>query len=554
MAREDDPLPAQSGILDPLIGAGFFSSNMTLEEIKRRRAIGAALASRARAFPKTVGEGMTYFGEALGDYFQERRLAEGEKAYEEKFNKDAAPLRGRIGADETTAPPPPVVAPRADVVPPVARPAVAAVDPLTVEPTTGPASRGAIYQAIMARNGVVPPDPTVTAGSPPPTLPPGGGPLVSRNASLEDSGATFAEEGGPNPPTVSRDIRPMRVAQAGPLPAPVQPVATPGGTLAPIIPEALPDRAPPVKDERMTNTEKDAWTFWQKTRDPRAKDMFDQAHALGKAARDAKYNQEKTDYDKYVAQQIAREALREKARIEAPETTQKLQKGAAEVTAAQAAEQARIFHGNLPEPVRKVLDESKESAKLSVGVIDAIGNAREAQKYAVHGPGANWKLNYYRLKAETGDKEAQRIVQASQTYQSDLTPILQSLLKIAGKDISTKELEFLRSISGADLSLDKTSADRMLTIADKIARKKLADHTDTVETMIQGQGEKALPTLRKLYDAGAPIGSTPLVDTMAPADQPMVPVASDEEARAIHARTNAPVRFKLPNGRTGTVR
>ena len=40
---------------------------MSLEEIKRRRAIGAALASRARPFPKTIGEGMTYFGEALAE-------------------------------------------------------------------------------------------------------------------------------------------------------------------------------------------------------------------------------------------------------------------------------------------------------------------------------------------------------------------------------------------------------------------------------------------------------------------------------------------------------
>ena len=49
MAEPDEtPRPTGSGILDPLIGAGFFSPNMSLEEIKRRRAIAGALASRVK--------------------------------------------------------------------------------------------------------------------------------------------------------------------------------------------------------------------------------------------------------------------------------------------------------------------------------------------------------------------------------------------------------------------------------------------------------------------------------------------------------------------------
>ena len=84
----DDTLPVQSGILDPLVGMGFFSPNMSLEEIKRRRAIGAALASRARPFPKTVGEGMTALGEAFGERLEAGRLeraAAGQRAAESKL-------------------------------------------------------------------------------------------------------------------------------------------------------------------------------------------------------------------------------------------------------------------------------------------------------------------------------------------------------------------------------------------------------------------------------------------------------------------------------------
>ena len=54
-------------------------TGMTYEALKRRRAIATALAERSRAFPKTLGEGLTYFGEALGDVMGERRLAELEK-------------------------------------------------------------------------------------------------------------------------------------------------------------------------------------------------------------------------------------------------------------------------------------------------------------------------------------------------------------------------------------------------------------------------------------------------------------------------------------------
>jgi len=201
----DEPLPVQSGILDPLIGMGFITPNMSLEEIKRRRAIGAALASRKRDYPKTIGEGMTYFSEAIADTIQDRRLAEAEKAYSTKRDAEFP----AIGAP-VAVPAAPVSRPVADVPPAVApapTPTVAAINPLTVEPTSGPASRAAIYQALAARNGAVPPRPTAAAPLISPTV-------GATPASVGSDGATFAEEGGPNPPTITSAIKPMLVADA----------------------------------------------------------------------------------------------------------------------------------------------------------------------------------------------------------------------------------------------------------------------------------------------------------------------------------------------------
>ena len=227
----DEPLPVQSGILDPLIGAGFFTPNMSLEEIKRRRAIGAAIASRARPFPKTIGEGMTYFGEALAEARAERQLIEAEKAHRTRdeagatpFLPGAAPAAASplVAAPPVTEPPPVAAAPPAAVSPAVARPSpapvykptmpLAATDPLTVEPTTGPASRDAIARGIMERERIARLNAaTGTAGGAP--VPPGPTVVPSPNAGAAPDGASFAEE-GPNPATVTNAIKPMLVAEA----------------------------------------------------------------------------------------------------------------------------------------------------------------------------------------------------------------------------------------------------------------------------------------------------------------------------------------------------
>ena len=55
------------------------NTGLTYEELKRRRAIAAALASRNKGFPKTMGEGLTYLGESIGEMIGDMRLREMER-------------------------------------------------------------------------------------------------------------------------------------------------------------------------------------------------------------------------------------------------------------------------------------------------------------------------------------------------------------------------------------------------------------------------------------------------------------------------------------------
>jgi hypothetical protein len=79
-----DTVAGGAGPVNPLMPMSFIlggDSNLSLEEIKRRRAIALALAARQKGYPKTLGEGMTYLGESLGDRMAEERLAAAEKGY-----------------------------------------------------------------------------------------------------------------------------------------------------------------------------------------------------------------------------------------------------------------------------------------------------------------------------------------------------------------------------------------------------------------------------------------------------------------------------------------
>jgi len=496
MAEPDEtPRLTGSGILDPLIGAGFFSPNMSLEEIKRRRAIAGALASRARAFPKNIGEGMTYFGESIAAAVNDYTTGQAEKDYNARYNARAnAP-------DPGAAPPPPI--------------------------TSGPSASL----------------PMVTANA---SLNAGAVPVVA-----QDDGETFAEEG--NPPIIRNDIRPMMMAQATPRPgtlpaAPVQPTAQPGGTLAPVIPESLPLPTAPMRSERMTPNELRRYNELRDfPGDPRAIREYNQAHELGKAAREAEYERAKAEHDVKMRAYEARETAIQAAKTNAPKTQQELAKGAAELSAAQAAEQSRLQWGNLPAPVQKDLFESRDSAKAAAGSIGALNNAEAVLDAGTAiGPFANQKLLYYKTLAQIGNENAQRIVANTQTFQASLGPAVMAAVKsYGGSQISNTDREYAAAMVGSDITLSEPAVRRILDIARRSAKAAMEEHRSKAD-----EHAKDAPALRKFLEVSDPLAASPKISETKPAETPPRVFATEAEAATARLPRGTPV---IINGRRGRI-
>ena len=129
------------------------NTGLTYEQLKRRRAVALALASQRRGFPKTVGEGLTYLGESIGDTLAERRLDAAERAQglvdRTALNPSMAapsalpssPAQASRPAPTATKPAPPPAPVRPPVAPVSPRPAptAAALPPAPVLPS-GPSS------------------------------------------------------------------------------------------------------------------------------------------------------------------------------------------------------------------------------------------------------------------------------------------------------------------------------------------------------------------------------------------------------------------------------
>jgi hypothetical protein len=104
---------------------------------------------------------------------------------------------------------------------------------------------------------------------------------------------------------------------------------------------------------------------------------------------------------------------------------------------AQEAETVKAAYGNLPPPVAAHLDASTQLAKTAAGSLEAFSNAKVAMDAGtIFGFGADAKLNAYRLAALAGNKDAARIVAATETFKQNLGPIIQSTIKgYAGSQI-----------------------------------------------------------------------------------------------------------------------
>jgi len=86
------------------------NTGISYAELKRRRAIAEALASRQRKYPSNLGEGLTYFAEQMREGWEDRKLAEAEK---EQMARDAGafgPTVAPVVPPSTPSGPPPAVA------------------------------------------------------------------------------------------------------------------------------------------------------------------------------------------------------------------------------------------------------------------------------------------------------------------------------------------------------------------------------------------------------------------------------------------------------------
>ena len=169
-------LPAQSGILDPNnLSYAFFGGGAggtpSIQELRRRQAIAAAMAGQKRPFPKNIGEGLTSLGEAVGSRMADARLSAQERAFgaaEDARVNAASALPGVAVPGARTAP---------ISAPPPAPAAGSVTSPDDARPEDPRARIAALYAG--AASGVPPANPTVAGVTPPTTAmpaPPSGSP------------------------------------------------------------------------------------------------------------------------------------------------------------------------------------------------------------------------------------------------------------------------------------------------------------------------------------------------------------------------------------------
>jgi len=189
-------------VADPSNPSFFYTNpageGLSYEQLKQRRAVAAAIASRARPYPTTIGQGIASLGESVGNAMYEKRTEDFE-------------ARQRA-ADRAARAPLPTEPPR--IAPPTPHPAGASLAPSsTVADYAVPAAAD-----VASYDGTVPEDPVASAavgpgraaiaatiaGRPPSPANdvPGPAPMLTRMAALNtgtmsDAGQPGATYGGP---------------------------------------------------------------------------------------------------------------------------------------------------------------------------------------------------------------------------------------------------------------------------------------------------------------------------------------------------------------------
>jgi hypothetical protein len=274
----------------------------------------------------------------------------------------------------------------------------------------------------------------------------------------------------------------------------------------------------PERSERMTpNEQYRANVLRQFPGDERALREFNQAHELGKVARDAEYERQKKEHDVRVQEWVRRRTERDAAVRGADEKQLELQQKGATSTKAQADEATRLQWGNLPAPVQKDLFESRDAAKAAAGSIGAMNNAEAVLNAGtVVGPGAALALAYHKAKGFAGNEESQRIVANTQTFQATLGPAVMAAVKAyGGPQVSNTDREYAAAMIGSDIALSENAIRKILDIGKRSAALALAEHRTKTD-----EHAKDAPALHKFLQVSDPLAAVsvdPVKSTAAPA-------------------------------------
>jgi len=202
---------------NPLI-ASFFSADpggpgLTLEQLKARRAIAAALAAKSRDYPNTIGKGIFSVGESIGEGIRDYKLSQSER---QMIARDAA--TAKKNADVFEASPPVVKTPPSGAEDPRAGTSPRA----ELDPETN-LSRAQMAEALMGG----------AQGSQP--AGPAGIQMASLGGTMSDAGQPGLTYGGPSPagPGASMAERPDQAPPAPSVPPPGMAGQIPGGTPGP---------------------------------------------------------------------------------------------------------------------------------------------------------------------------------------------------------------------------------------------------------------------------------------------------------------------------------
>jgi hypothetical protein len=514
-----------------------------------RQRIALGLMEKKRAYPKTFGEGLAAIGDSLGEIGMSRQLVAQQAAVDKAMQAEKAGVNKGAGPQAAAEPQTKVAdEPLVDEVktaqasvfpdPSTAQPSipqsmVAQLGPAAasaappVSPTSIAAPRDKIANLLAngsdALNG-----PEVSQLNP--TQP---GPTAPTNLPLQVASLGGPPEAAGNRP-IQSDVQPasqlMQVAQQSqqyrpPPIAPRQPTDAPITLPAPQTSSPLPaqpgaaawDRPTRPTLPKQVDKSPDQVTFEQRALSHPFQEMRE--FYKGQAALlEAQRAQRQKEVDAQFASDLAKYNTQDSEWIRAhqslPQTQETLKQERYKTQQQQEQDQRRAVYGDLPPHVHEYLTESKKNTALAVAGLEGLRNAREViDAGTLFGVAAPAKLLYYQLRAEAGDKDAARIVAATQTYKTSLGPMAaQAIKSYGGAQISNEDRRQGMAMSGADYTLDEKSARRMLDIAERSAIAKINEHRGDLDNLLKTQP----PTLRRLYDVPDPLTAMPAEKAAAP--------------------------------------